>query len=67
MVKIQKKVSIIIRTFNEERWIAACLRGVKRQTHKNFEIILVDNNSTDNTVTKAKDYNAKIISHGDHQ
>lgn len=47
------RVSIIIRTKNEERWISSCLTGVFSQTYPNFEVILVDNESTDRTVTKA--------------
>ena len=55
-------VSIIIRTKNEERWIGNCLRSIYKQTFKNFEIILVDNNSSDNTLQKAKKYKIdKII------
>ena len=40
-------VSIIIRTYNEERWIGFCLEAISRQTYTNYEIILVDNKSTD--------------------
>jgi len=36
------KVSIIIRTFNEERWISRCLDSIQEQNYKNFEIIIVD-------------------------
>lgn len=46
--------SIIIRTRNEERWIGPCLHAVHRQNHDEFEIILVDNQSTDRTVEKAR-------------
>ena len=45
-------VSIIIRTKNEERWISSCLQSVFNQTHKNIEVIIVDNLSTDMTVKK---------------
>ena len=48
------KCSIIIRTKNEERWIAKCLQQIHKQTFQDFEIILVDNESTDKTVEKAK-------------
>jgi rhamnosyltransferase len=48
-------ISIIIRTKNEERWISRCLRKLLTQTYTDFEVILVDNLSTDNTVKKALD------------
>ncbi len=51
-----KKVSIIIRTKNEERWIASCLKGVYSQDFKDFEVIIVDNKSTDYTLAKVKQY-----------
>ncbi len=47
-------VSIIIRTKNEERWIAHCLDMVFKQTYRNFEVILVDNESDDHTVAVAR-------------
>ena len=47
-------ISIIIRTKNEEDWIGLCLNNIKKQSYKNYEIILVDNNSEDFTVDKAK-------------
>lgn len=53
---INPKVSIIIRTKNEERWIGHCLKKIKSQSYQNREIILVDSGSTDQTVNKAKRY-----------
>ena len=50
------KVSIIVRTYNEERWIGHCLGAIFSQDFDNFEVILVDNNSTDHTVEVAKRY-----------
>ena len=47
-------ISIIIRTKNEEKWIVKTIRQIKKQTYRDFEIILVDNNSNDKTVEKAK-------------
>lgn len=55
-------VSIIIRTKNEERWISSCLEGVFNQNYKDFEVILVDNESTDKTIQKAKKYPVKLVS-----
>jgi rhamnosyltransferase len=55
------EVSIIIRTRNEERWIAHCLEAIFNQNFDNFEVILVDNNSTDHTVEVAKRYPISAI------
>ena len=54
-------VSIIIRTKNEERWIDHCLSAIATQSIKDYEIILVDNNSNDNSVKIAGKYADKII------
>ncbi len=56
-----KLVSLIIRTKNEERWIHSCLDAVFSQSYKNFEVILVDNESTDKTVEKAHQFPIKEI------
>ena len=56
-------VSIIIRTLDEERWIGHCLNSIFSQDFENFEVIIVDNNSTDNTIDVAKRFPiSKIIS-----
>ena len=55
------RVSIIIRTKNEERWIAACLHAVFTQTVKDLEVILVDNESTDKTLEKAKQFPIRTV------
>ena len=51
------QISIIIRTKNEEKWIGHCLAMIQKQSFTDFEIILVDNESTDHTVEIAKRYN----------
>jgi len=54
-------VSVIIRTKNEERWITQCLKGVFSQDHRDIEVIIVDNMSTDKTIEKAKQFKVKTI------
>lgn len=49
-------VSIIIPVFNEEDHIGRCLDAIKRQSVKPLEIIVVDNNCTDNTIAIARKY-----------
>jgi CMP-N-acetylneuraminic acid synthetase/GT2 family glycosyltransferase len=56
-----EKISIIIRTKNEEKWITSCLKAVFSQEYPDFEVIVVDNMSTDKTVAKAKQFDVKII------
>ncbi len=48
------EISIIIRTKNEERWIAHCLTAIFQQDYDDFEVILVDNASLDHTVHVAQ-------------
>ena len=60
-MKKKPLVSIIIRSKNEEKWISHCLTMIHKQSYKNFEIILVDNLSTDNTIKIAKRFNVKKI------
>jgi len=61
MKKRQPKISIVIRTNNEEKWITSCLDSVFRQDFQDFEIIIVDNNSTDRTLEKARAFSIKKI------
>lgn len=42
-------ISIIIPVFNVEKYLTTCVNSVLKQTYQNFEIILVDDGSTDNS------------------
>ena len=48
------KFSIIIPNYNSEKWIEKCLNSILNQTYKNYEIIVVDDISTDNSVNLIK-------------
>ena len=43
-------ISIIIPLFNKEKTILKVLDNIFNQTYKNFEVILVDDGSTDNSL-----------------
>ena len=64
MIKYVKimKIAIIIRTFNESRWIAYCLKALKTQHYKGqIQLIIVDSGSTDNTLDIAKRVDPDIV------
>ena len=57
-------LSIIIPARNEERYIKRCLQSLLWQHYESFEIIMVDDNSTDDTIDIAKtikDRRSKLI------
>ena len=43
------KFSIIIPTFNSEKYLEKTLKSIDDQTYQNYEVIICDNHSTDNT------------------
>jgi glycosyltransferase involved in cell wall biosynthesis len=53
-------VSVIIPTYNRESFIAECVESVLAQTFSNFELIVVDDGSTDRTETVVGGYSDKI-------
>ena len=55
-------VSIIIRTYNEEKHIARLLEGIFHQTVKDVEVILVDSGLRDATVSIARRWPVNICS-----
>lgn len=55
------KVSLIVRSKNEQDTIKRTLKLVTQQTTKPDELILVDNNSHDKTQSIAKKYGCKVI------
>ena len=57
-------VAVVVTTKNEEKNIANCLESIKGQTWRNIEVIVVDNNSTDNTQAIAKNYTDKVYTKG---
>ena len=56
----QSLVSVIIPTFNSERFLEKCLSSLKRQTYERLEIIVVDDGSTDSTIGIAEKHGCKI-------
>ena len=53
-------VSIIMNCYNGEKYLRDAIDSVYKQTYDNWEIILIDNSSIDNTGRIAKSYNKKL-------
>lgn len=57
-------LSIIIPTFNEGEYLPKLLDSIKKQDFDDYEIIISDNKSKDNTRKIAEKYNCKIVDGG---
>lgn len=55
------KISVVIPVYNGEEYIAQCLEVMRCQTHKDLEVIVVNDGSTDNTPIIAGRFPVKIV------
>lgn len=49
-------ISIIIPIYNAELYLSNCLNSILKQTYDDFEVIMIDDGSTDNSSRIAKSY-----------
>ncbi len=55
-------ISVVIPALNEEKYIRNCLDSFRKQSFIDFEILVIDGGSKDNTISIAKKYGAKVFS-----
>ena len=55
------KFSIIIPVYNVEKYLKKCLDSVFNQTYKDYEVIVVNDGTKDNSMDIVKDYDVKVI------
>ena len=55
------KISVIIPVYNASLTLKECLDSVFESNYKNFEVIVVSDFSSDNSIEIAKNYKCKII------
>ena len=55
------KFSIIVPVYNVEKYLEKCLDSIKKQTFKDYEVIIVNDGTKDNSMDIAKKYPYKIV------
>ena len=55
----EKKVAVIMSTYNGEEFVREQIESILNQTYKNFEIIVRDDGSKDQTCNIIKEYQKK--------
>ena len=63
-MKTDPLVSVLVHTRNSGMTIRKHLESIRKQNYQEIEIVMVDNNSTDNTVQIAKEFIDTIYNHG---
>ena len=53
------KISVIVPIYNGEKYLKKCLDSIVNQTFKEFELILVNDGSTDNSEIICEEYRRK--------
>ena len=55
-----QKATVIIVNFNNAKYLSKCVNSILRQDYKNKEIIIVDDNSSDNSIEIIKKYIKRV-------
>ena len=59
-------ISIVVRTRNEAHWIERCLAAIALQDLQEWEVVLVDNASTDGTPGLASRFGCRVLNISAH-
>lgn len=49
-----EKISVLVPVYNEEKYLNQCIESVVNQKYQNWELILIDDGSTDTSLTIAQ-------------
>ena len=71
-VKSNPTVSIVVPVYNTARYLQDCIESLLSQTYADFELILVEDASTDNSRTIIESYRSidsriRLVSHASNQ
>src|SRR3954452_15781148 len=54
MAVVASQVSVVVPFYNVEHYLAECLESLQRQTHRDLQLILIDDGSTDDSAAIAE-------------
>lgn len=54
-------ISVIIPMYNASRFIKQCVKSILKQTYKNFELLIINDGSTDNSLDICRRFNDQRI------
>ncbi len=60
-IKLNPQISIVIVNWNGLKWLDKCLATIFAQTYKDFEVIFVDNGSTDESISFVKKNYSQVV------
>ncbi|RLE31116.1 hypothetical protein DRJ54_01230 [Candidatus Acetothermia bacterium] len=58
------RVTVVVPALNEEHWLPATLESIRAQRFKDYELIVVDNGSSDRTPEIAHEFADRVIHEG---
>ena len=58
-MEINNKISVILPVYNSEEYVSESITSILNQTYKNFELIIIDDGSTDNSKVICKNFSKK--------
>lgn len=62
-MSVSPRVTIIIPNWNTRRWLPGCLDALRAQSYRDFRVLLVDNGSTDDSVTFVREHYPEVEVH----
>ena len=54
-------ISIVIANYNGEKYLPTCLTSLLRSSLKDYEVIVIDNNSTDSSIKIVKEFRNNVF------